>query len=356
MERATNVSHGALYPLRFTPRLVKKPWGGHSLLGEGHALTPEERIGEKWLLSPLPLHDTPIANGPWRGRLLQELLELRGADILGNCHLEHGVFPLLVKLIEAEENLSVQVHPDDEHARKLGLPGGKHEMWIVLRAREEAKLYLGWRERVSQEQVKRMLREHRLVEELNAVNSQAGHAHDVPAGIVHAIGAGQLLLEIQQPSDTTYRLYDWDRGTSPTGPHGEIPRGEKRPLHIEQALACMLTKANPRDNRPALAGRGRAECLTFNEHFSVYRLEAHPEGLLQEMGEWEGKPWVLFAGEGLWEIGYPGTTIPEMLQPHELLLIPAALHGVTARCITAPSGKTARGGWLIIAQPHSRQS
>jgi mannose-6-phosphate isomerase len=222
-----------LYPLRFTPLFLEKIWGGQKMkssLGMNFAPLPD--CGEAWVLSGVPGSQTKVSNGFLKGNELNELLEIFMDDLMGERvfakHKEQ--FPILVKFIDANDWLSVQVHPDDALAAKRGLAGGKTEMWYVLEAEPGSELITGFRGTVSRESYLRHLNSKTLGNILNNEQVKQGDVFYIPAGQVHALGPGILLAEIQQTSDTTYRIYDWDRVDS---------QGKERELHTAPALDAI---------------------------------------------------------------------------------------------------------------------
>jgi len=241
----------ALYSLTFRPILKERVWGGRNLERlYGKALPPEAAIGESWEISDRPGDVSVIANGPLAGKDLHWLVEHHCTDLLGDAKLEAGRFPLLIKLLDAQEKLSLQVHPPAAKAAELrGDP--KTEMWFIADAAPQAELYVGLKRGVTRADFERRLADRSVAECFHRVPVQAGDAMFLPSGRVHAIGAGLVIFEIQQNSDTTYRVFDWNRvGLD----------GKPRELHVAQALASM----DFNDFEPALVGR--EENLSANFH------------------------------------------------------------------------------------------
>ena len=219
-----------LYPLIFEPELKEKIWGGRKLETIlGKKLPPDVPIGESWEA----YGGNVVAYGDYRGMTVDQLVDELGSDLLGKSIWESydGIFPLLFKYIDANEFLSVQVHPDDEYARtKAGYPKGKTESWYIVYAEPGAKLVHGWKKDTSPEEVEDAVRNNKLEELLEYIDVQAGDVVFAPAGTVHAIGGGILLAEIQENSDITYRLYDWGRVGFD---------GKPRELHIKESLETL---------------------------------------------------------------------------------------------------------------------
>lgn len=216
----------AFYPLRFKPVYQTYLWGGNRLREQyGRSDSPDGIVAESWEVTDRPDGMSIVENGPFAGKSLRELIEAYGGKIVGrDCKL--SVFPLLIKVLDAAKTLSVQVHPNDETALKYG-GEAKTEMWYVLDAEEGAVVYCGLKEGVTPEAFRKAIDENTLEEWLTTIPVQKGDAIFVPGGRVHAIGAGCLLLEVQQNSNTTYRIYDWGRVDSD---------GKSRELHVDQAM------------------------------------------------------------------------------------------------------------------------
>jgi mannose-6-phosphate isomerase len=228
------VSH--LVPFRLTPLLVDKPWGGSRLSRIGREVAADGRVGESWDLVDLDETTTTVpdavsrvAGGPLDGRSLRELVRERPTELLGAAFAGTERFPLLVKHIDAAEHLSVQVHPPAAMvARDPGLRL-KTESWVVVAADPGAELMLGLRPDVTVDQVRDVAGTSGIVPLLRRVPAQVGDVHHLPAGVVHALGAGVVVAEVQSPSDTTFRLYDWPE---------EYGRAE-RELHLDDALTAL---------------------------------------------------------------------------------------------------------------------
>lgn len=247
----------------FVPRYKERPWGGRAIAGIGeHPAIPEGcRIGESWDLADREGDESVVAAGPLRGRTLRDLLDERGAEIMGEPWPRGRRFPLLVKILDATERLSLQVHPP---AAVAPLFGGepKTEMWYLLGATPDAALFVGFRRGASRDKFAQALREgdrSRIEAMVCRRRVQRGDAFFAPSGRLHAIDAGCLILEIQQNSDTTYRVFDWGRlGLD----------GRPRALHLEESLRSI----NFADVEPPLApraGEGGVRLLAECDHFRV---------------------------------------------------------------------------------------
>lgn len=223
----------SLYPLKFFPIFKEKVWGGENIrkvLGLNYGDLPN--CGEAWVLSGMDGDESVVANGFLEGNTLVDLVEVYMGDLVGEeIYQKYGLqFPLLFKWIDAAQDLSVQVHPDDELAREREESLGKNEMWFIRRAEPEARLVCGFKDGVNQMRYLKALQENKLESVLQTVPVHAGDVFHIPAGTVHSIGKGILLAEIQQSSDITYRLYDWNRPGMD---------GKPRELHLEQALKAL---------------------------------------------------------------------------------------------------------------------
>lgn len=220
-----------LYPLRFRPRLKPRIWGGSTLIakkGKGLRIDRSRQYGESWDLSGLRGDLSVITNGMLKGNNIEELIEVYMGDLVGEKIFERfGVeFPLLIKTLDAQQTLSIQVHPDDEIAAERHNSFGKSEMWYITDCEEGAEIHIGFKRPTSREEFIDAVVTNRLPELLNRYEVRRGDVYFIPAGTIHTIGKGIELIEIQQTSDITYRVYDWDRVDS-----------EGRPRELHTALA-----------------------------------------------------------------------------------------------------------------------
>jgi mannose-6-phosphate isomerase len=219
-----------LYPLTFRPIFKERVWGGRNLERlYKKALPPGVPIGESWEISDRPGDISVIANGPLAGKDLHWLMEHHEKELLCNTQSANGRFPLLVKILDAEETLSLQVHPP---AHKASVLGGepKTEMWYIADARPSAQLYVGLKRGVTRDEFERKVKTGEVADCFHRVSAKPGNAMLLPSGRVHAIGGGMVIFEIQQNSDTTYRVFDWNRvGLD----------GKPRDLHIAESLASI---------------------------------------------------------------------------------------------------------------------
>lgn len=306
-----------LYPLTFKPLFKERVWGGRKLETiYQKPLPPGTPIGESWEITDRPGEVSVITNGLLAGRDLHWLMQHHGAELLGAVKPAAGRFPLLVKILDAQDKLSLQVHPPAERAAALG-GEPKTEMWYITEAAPGAELYVGLKRGATREEFERKLKAGTVAECFHHVPVKAGDAMFLPSGRVHAIGAGLLIFEIQQNSDTTYRVFDWNRvGLD----------GKPREVHVEQSLASIRFD----DFEPALiqgeaAGQEARKARTIVRD-PLFTVEAHhrgagtgslPAGRMQILGQLTGKA----------KVSDGQTTVT--LAPGQFCLLPASLKQVT---------------------------
>lgn len=283
-------------PMLFKPILHEKVWGGRALEQLGKKLPPNVPIGESWELADLPASipngRSVIENGPHAGQTLREAIESCRESIIGAASLsDDGGFPLLIKFLDARQNLSVQIHPDATYVAHHPEAHLKSEAWIVLDAEPGAVIYKGLRPGVERQQVIEAIKAGTVPELLNAVSVEAGDCHYLPSGTLHALGEGVVVVEVQTPSDTTFRMYDWGRE------HGRSPRE----MHIAQALECMSFDPPPGasvDPHPMEAGGVRTSRLLKCEHFALERIELLDADRLEIVTSGVPEVWIMLAGHG----------------------------------------------------------
>lgn len=261
-----------VYPMIFEPVLKSYLWGGRNLARLGRTLPPEGVVAESWEIAGHEDGTTRVINGPYAGQLLTEVHRELGLALIGERNAwaqARGKFPLLVKLLDAAQPLSVQVHPDDDYAlAHEGNELGKTEMWVVLHAEPGAELILGVTAGTTPQAFRAAIFEGRLEPSLHRVPVKAGDHVCVPAGTLHAIMGGLLIVEIQQNSNTTYRVYDWNRVDA---------SGRPRPLHVDKALDVInFEQVAPGICPPVLVAEGdgvRRWELCRNRYFVTERVE-----------------------------------------------------------------------------------
>jgi mannose-6-phosphate isomerase len=331
-------------PLILEPLLKARAWGGDGLVRMGKAATAAgTRWGESWEVADLdpPIADgiSRVARGPLAGRSLRELIELDPAGTLGPFAARRR-FPLLIKFLDAGENLSVQVHPSPEYARSHPEAHLKTEAWVVLAATPGAVLYRGIRPEVTPERFFSDLSGKALVPRMITVAPKPGDCIYLPSGIGHALGAGLLVAEVQTPSDTTYRVFDWDRDDP------------ARPLHVEQARACLRFGDAQEDGTPGIVRRDEVRPLRAagfatrelcrSRAFRIESIEAESDAELTLVTD--GVPVVLMAlrGDGM---RFRSGDRELELAAGETAILPAALRGWS---IVMP-----RGAEILRAVPTS---
>ncbi|MFZ6664248.1 type I phosphomannose isomerase catalytic subunit [Peijinzhouia sedimentorum] len=268
------------YPLKFDPIYKEKLWGGDKLRSYlGKDFSPLPSCGESWELSGVEGNISKVANGPLQGKLLSDLLQSNGEDILGQkAFKKFGAnFPLLVKFLDANKDLSIQVHPNDELAKTRHNGFGKTEMWYVLQADPNTTLISGFNREMNKESYLQHFKNQTLETTLNREKVYAGDVFFIPAGRVHTIGAGLLIAEIQQTSDITYRIYDFNRVDAD---------GNKRELHVEQAVDAIDYKYYDQYkspiNKTAIGKQEIVRCEYFITNYHHYtdnqETVIHPNG------------------------------------------------------------------------------
>lgn len=340
-----------MYPLKFEPVYQKRIWGGQRLravLGKPvPAELTREAVGESWELADLPPGtvkadsagaqadgslSSVISNGPWKGRTLHDVLgETRNSKLetrnclTGNAPLNQGYFPLLVKFLDAQQDLSVQVHPDAAYCSRHADAHLKSEAWYILHAEPGAKIYKGLKAGVTREQFRAALESGQVEPLLNAIKVRAGDCHYLQSGTVHALGAGILAAEVQTPSDTTFRVFDWNR----LGPYGK-----PRKLHIEEALETIHF------GPPAADGAGQRSHvasvfttvtrLVTCEFFTLERVKM-VQDFEQEIPYSEPVVWIVLDGQGVIHCAGHG---PTAFTRGDTLLLPAGMTNGKVKTIT----------------------
>jgi mannose-6-phosphate isomerase len=227
-----------LYPFKFKAHLFHKIWGGHSIAKwYDHVPADFENVGEAWVLSDVEKYPTEVVNGSHAGDSLQDLLEVYMDELVGDKVYEvfGNHFPLLLKFIDAVDDLSIQVHPNDDYALENEKSLGKTEMWYVLPSKGEAAVYLGWKQQMNSSLIHAAIADGSLADYLQDYKVHEGDVAYIPAGTVHAMRRNTIVAEIQENSDVTYRLYDYNRVGND---------GKKRPLKLDKALEVMDFSAN----------------------------------------------------------------------------------------------------------------
>jgi mannose-6-phosphate isomerase len=305
-----------LYPLLMSPAFDPRPWGTLDLspIYPNHKFN--EKIGEAWLTGD----DCRVTNGPLAKRSLAELSKQFGTELVGTIARDPYRFPLLTKFLFPADKLSVQVHPDDATAQRFGEPWGKTECWYVAHARPGSQIALGLKSGVTKEQLEQAIHEKHAEELLNWINVYPGEMIYVVAGTVHTMGGGAVLVETQQQSDTTYRLYDY---------------GRPRELHLERGLAAVKERvASGKVIRPApvaIDGKSRRSAMIAAPHFTVDLFELkvpHDFSTGDESGRNSAQ--ILVALDGCGVVEAQGRD-PVTLAKGDAVVIPAALEEFSVR-------------------------
>jgi mannose-6-phosphate isomerase len=312
-----------LYPLKFETVLREKVWGGNALMERYNKKhTGDGNIGESWEISAVSDYVSVVSNGFLAGNNLGELIEVYMGDITGDAVYESfgNEFPLLVKLIEARQDLSIQVHPGNELAKKRHQAYGKTEMWYILESEKGGRIYTGFKEGVTREMYLEALHNGTIAELMNVEEAGPGDVFFTPAGRVHAIGAGIVLAEIQQTSDITYRIFDWNR----TGK-------EKRELHTDLALDAIdfnATGKNKIKTDPVFNfSRNLVNCEFFSADILTFNAPVRKEYFLRDSFN------IYLCTDGEFIISWDDKH--EHVKKGETVLVPAMIKEVTLE----PQGK-----------------
>ncbi len=265
------MSQANIPPLKFRPILKSVVWGGEKIAPFKGITTEQTKIGESWEISGVPGNESIVDNGPDAGKTLTEMIDLYGADIVGEKNIEKygDMFPLLVKIIDAAGDLSLQVHPDDELARKRHNSLGKTEMWYIVDTEPGAKICSGLAQEITPDDYVKRVADNTLMEVVAHHDAHPGDVFFLPAGRIHAIGAGNLLVEVQEISDITFRIYDYGRVDAKTG--------KTRQLHTEEAKDAIDYTVYPSYvTKPEAPIDGLQELVRCS-HFYVYLITIEGE-------------------------------------------------------------------------------
>jgi mannose-6-phosphate isomerase len=327
------------YPMTFEPIYKPKLWGGRRIF-EHFQREPvgSEPIGESWELVDLENDASRATDGPAKARTLTELVSLCGDDLTGRADLFEGRFPLLIKYLDAQEPLSVQVHPTAQVARKLGgAVRVKHEAWYVLDCDPQAVIYHGLEPGVSKEAFVQAMTTGRVEGVLRKIRVRPGDCYYLPSGTPHALGAGVLVAEIQTPSDVTYRTYDWGR-LDPT-------TGKPRELHLEQAVECIdFERPAPLPMQERLHLGTIATVMTRLVTCPSFVIDKGRMAAGAEQSISTGGLMVWMALEGLGRIKARDGAEQLDFRPGDVILLPAALGDAKATAITPVQ-------WLEVSVP-----
>jgi len=337
-----------LYPLKFKPRFVEKMWGGRKIeTVMGKQLPSDKPIGESWELYDFPPGvvdeskdwvSAEISNGPLVGKTLHQLVEQFGVDLHGDAKLagESGQFPILIKFLDAREDLSVQVHPDAKYAASHPDAHLKSEAWYIVENDKHARILKGLKPDVTCEGFRRAIEQGRCEGLIQSIPVQPGQCYYLPSGTVHALGAGILAAEVQTPSDTTFRVYDFNRVDPSTG--------KLRTLHVDQALDCIdfTHTAEPKQNRSQVSGLSTTVSrLVTSEYFKLEKVRM-AQGVDEPVSHGQPMVWIMLDGEA--SIKMDDVSEVTTLKKGETLLLPAQMKNprisTTTECV-----------WLEVSFP-----
>jgi mannose-6-phosphate isomerase len=297
-----------IYPLKFQPIYKERLWGG-TLLRElfGRETPEDKRIGESWELSDLPQDRSVITNGEFANQTLESVIRKYPQEITGSK--QAGSFPLLIKFLDCGEVLSVQVHPDEATCKRLGRGNFKAECWYIVSAKPDAFIYKGLEKGITREQFSKAIKDGTVEQTLRKINVKVGQCYYIPAGMPHALGAGLLVAEVETPSDTTFRIFDWNRIDENSKP---------RTLHINEAIESIHFDSTDNDFSAATTGR-----LVDCDFFKVDKGHqmSNSEVLISSR---QLKVLIFLSGSGT----ITGGGNPVEFKAGETILIPAAYEGV----------------------------
>ena len=307
-----------LYPLKFKPIFKDKVWGGqkiHTELGLDFGKLPN--CGELWAISGIEGEQSVVENGFLAENELNELIEVYMGDLVGEKVFKQfeEEFPLLIKFLDANDWLSIQVHPDDELAKQRGIGYGKTEMWYILEAEKNAELISGFNRKLDEENYLQYFENGKMKEILNFEKVKKGDVFFIPAGRVHALGPGILLAEIQQTSDTTYRIYDWDRPGSD---------GKLRQLHTEEALDAIDFTFHKEYKTLYESKPNSTSSLVNSQYFTTNLIELD-KTVLKNTSQLDS--FVIYMGvEGTCSIKFEGGSVN--INKGETVLVPASINNL----------------------------
>jgi mannose-6-phosphate isomerase len=297
-----------LYPIKFEPIYKQRIWGGQQLKTVFNKNIPaDEKIGESWELADLPKDKSVVANGELAGLTISKVMKKYRKEIFG-IENPPKTFPLLIKILDAQDVLSVQVHPDQETCRRMGKGQAKTECWYIIATGKDPFIYKGLKQGVSKELFAKAIEEGGVEKLLEKVRVRQGQCHFIPAGTAHAIGAGLLIAEIQTPSDTTYRVYDWNRVDK---------NGKARELHIKEALESVHFDKS--DELPVTTAGRLVDC----EYFKVDKFWQNAESEMQ-ICRGQMKTLMIISGSG---VIMSEETEDVEFGAGETILLPAVLEG-----------------------------
>lgn len=315
-----------LYPLKFEPIYQYRIWGGRRLAGLlTKPLPAHDPVGEAWILSDRDDHPSKVTDGPLKGKTIKQLFEGSSEQLMGNFANRFKRFPLLLKFLDCQKVLSVQVHPSDKLKKYIPAgESGKTEAWVVLETGKKPIIYAGLKPGTNKEKLEGSLEKHKVAEDLASFKPKIGDSVFIKAGTVHTLG-DVVVFEVQENSDVTYRLYDWDRIDEKTG--------KPRDLQVEQAIACIdfkQTEIGPVKAIVIGVDHVKREKIFENEHFDLWRLTGKSPFVVGK----DATPRVLVCIEGEGEV--EDNNKKYKLAKGDVMLLPA----ITGACNFVPKNKT----------------
>jgi len=299
------------YPITFEPILIEKIWGGSKLRTVLNKKTTEESIGESWEISGVAGHISVVNKGAYKGLSITSLVEKFNKDFVGFSNYERfgNEFPLLIKFLDANQNLSIQVHPDDTIAKQEHNSFGKTEMWYVMDHEEDAEIILGLKDKNVDMDILQHVEKSNVYDVFNTEKVKKGDAYFIPAGKVHAIGAGVVIAEIQQTSDITYRVYDWERTNSD---------GQPRELHLLESIKA--TKETSDESKKEFTVKTNASSNVVDCDYFTTNILKVQKGYRQHYGHLDSFV-ILMCVVGSASVTVNGIT--EVVSKGETVLLPA---------------------------------
>jgi mannose-6-phosphate isomerase len=327
----------SLYPFKFKPRFVEKMWGGRKIETVlGKPLPAGKQIGESWELYDFPPGvvdgsadwiSAEIANGPLAGRTLHQLVKEFGKGITGDVPLagEHGQFPILIKYLDAREDLSVQVHPDEKYADAHPEAHLKSEAWYVVQHDQNARILKGFTPGTTRAQFESAIQSGTVESHIRAVPVKDGHCYYLPSGTIHALGAGILAAEVQTPSDTTFRVHDFNRVDPSTG--------KLRKLHVQEAMQCIDFDAKEIEQPRTHVGglHTTVTRLVDSPYFTLEKVR-FTEGVEEPVPYDEPVVWMILEGNG--QVKVDGMKEPTKFGRGDTLLLPAGMDNPVIKTMT----------------------
>jgi len=305
-----------LYPMQFEPIYQYRIWGGRRLADLLTSPLPDdEPVGEAWILSDRDDHASHVANGRLKGQTISQLMEHWPVQLMGKLAGHFSRFPLLLKFLDAREMLSVQVHPSDQQTNYLPVgEHGKTEAWVVLEAGHESRIYAGLKPGTTADNLRQAITNGEVADQLSYFKPKLGDAVFIPAGTVHALGGDIVVFEVQENSDVTFRLYDWN--------HVDAKTGQTRALQVDQALACIdFTQGASKPIVPEIETTipVQRERIFQCEHFHLWRLQGQSPFIVGEMEA----PRVLICLEGRGAIEHDDAVYA--IRKGDVFLLPASV-------------------------------